>query len=74
MVSAIPYLFILVVPLLVAVDQVSAFHAGVRGELISSHPTKRDHISGLENAHNLNYMVNTKLGGQPVQVVIDTGR
>jgi hypothetical protein len=70
----IPYLFILVFPLLAAVGHVSAFHAGVRGELIPSHPTKRDHISGLKNAQNLNYMVNMTLGGQQLQVVIDTGR
>ena len=70
----IPYLFILILPLLAAIDYVSAFHAAVRGEFIPSHPTKRDHISGLKNAQNLDYMINMTLGGQPLQVVIDTGR
>jgi len=31
-------------------------------------------MSGLENGRNLNYMVNITLGGQPIKVVIDTGR
>lgn len=69
----IPYLFILVSPLLAAVYHVSALHVGVRGGFIPSHPTKRGHISGLDNGRNLNYMVNITLGGQPLQVLIDTG-
>ncbi|KAI9453906.1 acid protease [Lactarius psammicola] len=69
----IPYLFILVSPLLAAVYHVSALHVGVRGELVPSHSTKRGHISGLDNGRNLNYMVNITLGGQPLQVLIDTG-
>ncbi|KAI9436228.1 acid protease [Lactarius indigo] len=69
----IPYLFILFSPLLVSVYHVSALHVGMRGEFIPSHPTKRGHISGLDNGRNLNYMVNITLGGQPLQVLIDTG-
>ena len=34
----------------------------------------RYHISGLENNGNLQYTVNITLGGQPIQVLIDTGR
>ncbi|KAH9984887.1 aspartic peptidase domain-containing protein, partial [Russula vinacea] len=33
----------------------------------------RYHISGLENDGNLEYSVNITLGGQPIQIVIDTG-
>lgn len=63
-------LFLLLWPLLCA----SAFHVEMRGELGLSPAAKRDHMSGLENGRNLNYMVNIALGGQPIQVVIDTGR
>ena len=54
----------------------SALHVEMRGEHARSPAiaTKRDHISGLENGRNLNYMVNMTLGGQPMKVVIDTGR
>ena len=63
-------LFLLLRPLLCA----SALHAEIRGERRLSPAAKRDHVSGLENGQNLNYMVNIALGGQPIQVVIDTGR
>ena len=63
-------LFLLLWPLLCA----SALHMEMRGELGLSPAAKRDHMSGLENGRNLNYMVNITLGNQPVQVVIDTGR
>jgi hypothetical protein len=62
--------FLLPWPLLCA----SALHVEMRGELGLSPAAKRDHMSGLENGRNLNYMVNITLGGQPIQVVIDTGR
>jgi hypothetical protein len=52
----------------------SALHVEMRGEIGPSLAVKRDHMSGLENGRNLNYMVNISLGGQPIQVVIDTGR
>jgi len=53
----------------------SALRVGVRGEVAPSHATaKRGHISGLENGRNLNYMVDIILGGQPLKVLIDTGR
>ena len=70
----IPYLFIVVFPLLAAVDHVSAFRVGVRGELVPSHLTKRDPISVLYNEQNLQYLANVTLGGQQVQVQVDTGR
>lgn len=63
-------LFLLLRPLLC----VSAFHVETRGELGLSPAAKRDHISGLENGRNLNYMVDIALGGQPIQILIDTGR
>jgi len=63
-------LFLLPWPLLCA----SALHLGVHGELGRSPSIKRDHISGLENGRNMNYMTNITLGGQPFQVLIDTGR
>ncbi|KAF8496886.1 aspartic peptidase domain-containing protein [Russula emetica] len=62
-------LFLLLWPLPCA----SALHVEMRGELGLSPAAKRDHMSGLENGRNLNYMVNVALGGQPIQVVIDTG-
>ena len=63
-------LFLLSWPLL----PVSALHVGVRGERGLSHSAKRDHISGLENGRNLEYMVNITLGGQTLEIAIDTGR
>lgn len=63
-------LFLLSWPLL----PVSALHVGVRGERGLSHSAKRDHISGLENGRNLEYMVNITLGGQTFEIAIDTGR
>ena len=65
-------LFLLLWPLLC----VSALHVEMRGELGLSPASaaKRDQISGLENGQNLNYMVNITLGGQPIEVLIDTGR
>lgn len=66
----VSFLYLLPFPLLCA----SALHLGVRGEFGLSHSTKRDHISGLENGQNLNYFTNITLGGQPIQVSIDTGR
>jgi len=54
--------------------RVSALHVGVRGEFRPSLTSKRDHVSGLENGRNLNYMVNATLGGQPFKVLVDTGR
>ena len=63
-------LFLLLWPLHCA----SGLRAEMRGELGLSLTAKRDHISGLENGRNLKYMVNIALGGQPIQVVIDTGR
>jgi hypothetical protein len=63
-------LFLLLWPLLCA----SALHVEMRGELGLSPAAKRDHMSGLENGRNLNYMVNITLAGQPIQVLIDTGR
>ena len=52
----------------------SALHVGVRGELRPALAAKRDHASSLENGRNLNYVVNVTLGGQPLKVLIDTGR
>lgn len=69
----IPYLFLLIFPLLAAIGHVSAFHVAVRGEFAPSHPAKRDPISGLVNNGNLDYLANMTLGGQLVQVQIDTG-
>ena len=66
--------FLLVWLLLEVVCRASALHAGVRGEPVLSFTAKRDHISGLENGRNLVYLVNVTVGGQPFQVVIDTGR
>jgi hypothetical protein len=63
-------LFLLLWPLICA----SALHMEMRGALGLSPAAKRDHISGLENGRNLNYKVNITLGGQSIQVVIDTGR
>jgi hypothetical protein len=63
-------LFLLSSPLLRA----SALHVGVRGELGPSPSAKRDNISGLENDQNLNYMASVTLGGQQIEIVIDTGR
>ncbi|KAI0294677.1 aspartic peptidase domain-containing protein [Multifurca ochricompacta] len=68
-----PYLFLLAPSLLGAIYHVSALHLGVRAEFRLSHSAKRDHISGLVNGRNLNYMVNITLGEQPLQVLIDTG-
>ncbi|KAF8464726.1 acid protease [Russula ochroleuca] len=62
-------LFLLLLPLL----RTSALHVGVRGDLRPSPGAKRDHISGLENDRNLEYMVNITLGDQPIQILIDTG-
>ena len=69
-----PYQLALALPLFNAICHVSAMHLEVRGELVPSHLTTRDHASGLKNAGNLNYQVNLTLGGEPVQVAIDTGR
>ena len=66
----VSFLFLLLFPLL----RTSALHVGVRGDLRLSSSTKRDHISGLENDGNLEYMVNITLGGQPIQILVDTGR
>jgi predicted aspartyl protease len=66
--------FLLVWLLLETVCRASALHVGVRGEPRSSFTAKRDHISGLENGRNLDYLVNVTVGGQPFQVLIDTGR
>lgn len=63
----------LIFPLLAAVGHVSAFRVGVRGEFAPSHPAKRDPISGLVNEGNMIYLANVTLGGQPVQVQVDTG-
>ena len=69
----IPHLYVF--PLLAAAGHhVSAFHVAMRGEFVSPHLAKRDPISGLINNGNLAYMVNLTLGGQPVQVQVDTGR
>jgi hypothetical protein len=57
-------LFLLLLPLL----RTSAF---VRPVPV---PVGRYHISGLENNGNVQYTVNVTLGGQPIQVLIDTGR
>ena len=73
----VPHLYVLVFPLLAAVGHVSAFHVAVRGEsVVPPHLAKRDPISGLidVDGRNLIYLVNATLGGQPVQVQIDTGR
>ena len=73
----IPHLYVLVFTLFAAVGHVSAFHVTVRGEsAVPPHLAKRDPISGLINVNDLNmiYMANATLGGQPVQVQIDTGR
>ena len=67
-------LYLLVWLLFETIHRASALHVGVRGELSSSLTVKRDHISGLENGRNLNYMVNVTLGGQSFKVLIDTGR
>lgn len=63
-------------PLLWLLLCASALHVEIRGELGLSPASaaKRDHMSGLENGQNLNYMVNISLGGQPIKVAIDTGR
>lgn len=66
----VPSLFLLSWPLL----RTSALHVGVRGELGPSPSTKRDSISGLENNRNLNYFANMTLGGQQMEILIDTGR
>ena len=70
----IPHLYILGFPLLAAVAHVSAFHVAVRG--VPPHLAKRDPISGLINVNgsNMIYLANGTLGGQQVQVQIDTGR
>ena len=73
----IPHLCVLVFTLLAAVGHVSAFHVAVRGESgVPPHLAKRDPISGLINVNgrNLMYLANATLGGQPVQVQVDTGR
>ena len=73
----IPHLYVLVFTLFAAVDHVSAFHVTVRGEsAVPPHLAKRDPISGLINVNgsNIIYLANATLGGQPVQVQIDTGR
>jgi hypothetical protein len=67
-------LYLLVWFLFETIYRASALHVGVRGELSSPLTVKRDHISGLENGRNLNYMVNVTLGGQLFKVLIDTGR
>ncbi|KAH9069349.1 hypothetical protein EDB83DRAFT_470292 [Lactarius deliciosus] len=36
-------------------------------------PPKGTTYPGLDNGRNLNYMVNITLGGQPLQVLVDTG-
>lgn len=65
-------LFLLLWPLVCA----SALHVVIHGELGLSpaNAAKRDHMSGLENSQNLNYMVNITLGGQLIKVLIDTAR
>ncbi|KAI0261787.1 aspartic peptidase domain-containing protein [Gloeopeniophorella convolvens] len=56
------------------ISHVAAVRLKMRGEPRTPHPaTKRDHISGLDNGRNLNYMVNITLGGQQCQVNVDTG-
>ena len=72
-ISVVPSLFMisslfLLLPLLCT----SALHVGV-------HHNERlfqemYHISGLENDGNMQYIVNITLGGQPIQISIDTGR
>jgi hypothetical protein len=66
--------FFLVGLLLEPVYRASALHVEVRGEPRSPFTSKRDHISGLENGRDLNYLVNVTVGGQPFEVLIDTGR
>jgi hypothetical protein len=66
--------FLLVWLLLETVCRTSALHVGVRGKPRSPFTAKRDHISSLENSWNLDYVVNVTMGGQLLQVLIDTGR
>ena len=61
-------LFLLLFPLL----RTSALYVGVHHNERLYQP--RYHISGLENDRNLEYMVDITLGGQPIQILIDTGR
>jgi hypothetical protein len=67
-------LCLLVCLLFETISRASALHVGLRGELEPYLTAKRDHVSGLENDGNLYYMVNVTLGGQPFEVLIDTGR
>jgi hypothetical protein len=53
---------------------VAALHFSINGKPTYSQFYKRDHISGLDNALNLNYFTNITLGEQQFSVSIDTGR
>ena len=61
-------LFFLLLPLL----RTSALHVGVHHN--ERFFRERFHISGIENDGNMEYMVDITLGGQPMKVLIDTGR
>jgi hypothetical protein len=52
---------------------VAALHFSINGKPTYSQFYKRDHISGLDNALNLNYFTNITLGEQQFSVSIDTG-
>lgn len=54
--------------------RVNALHFALNGKPTTSHFHKRDHISGLDNAQNINYYTNITLGEQQFSVNIDTGR
>jgi len=67
-------LFLLLCLLFETIYRASALHVGVRGKLGPYLTAKRDHVSVLENDGDLYYMVNVTLGGQPFEVLVDTGR
>lgn len=58
----------------ILLHDVAALQFSLSGKLTSPQSHKRDHISGLDNAHNLKYFTNCTLGGQQFSTSIDTGR
>jgi hypothetical protein len=67
-------LYLLLPILFHASFHVAALRFGLNGKLSSPHFHKRGHVSGLDNAQNLNYFTNITLGEKKFSVTIDTGR
>ncbi|KAH9989723.1 aspartic peptidase domain-containing protein [Russula compacta] len=68
-----PPLTFLLTTFLYLSSRVAALSFNLRGELISPHLHRRDHIAGLDNNQNLKYFTNITLGEKEFSVSIDTG-